>query len=125
MASEKHRVIHVSKFTYRLTFYSGIWIEFQVPFAICESGGGNDLECVDPRAKLEEINNFNVAYSQLCLEKHREISIGSVYTQEKKWYMDPGLPYSVIDIIYGVLSSRLTISTDSSSELCLRPYVGP
>jgi len=59
-------------------------MEFQVPLAVGESGDGDDLQCVDPRAKLEEINNFNVTYSQLCLDEHREISmIGSVYPQEK------------------------------------------
>ena len=86
-------------------------MEFQVPAAVGESGDGNDLQCVDPRAKLEDINNFNVTYSQLCLDEHREISIGSVHPQEKTRYVDPGLPYSVVDIVNGVLSSRLTIST--------------
>ena len=56
-------------------------MEFQVPLAIGESGDGSDLQCVDRRAELEKINNFNVTYSQLRLdEHHREISIGSVYS---------------------------------------------
>jgi len=102
-------------------------MEFQVPVAVGESGDGNDLQCVDPRAKLEEIHNLYVTYSQLCLDKHREISIGSVYFQERTRYMDPGLPYPIVDIVYGVLSSRLTISTTGSSELRLRlrPNVDP
>jgi hypothetical protein len=71
-------VIHVSD---RLSFL--FWMEFQVPVAVGESDDGNDLQCVDPHAKLEEINNFNVTYSQLRLDERREISIGSVYPQEK------------------------------------------
>ncbi len=58
-------------------------MEFQVPVAVGESGDGNDLQCVDPCAKLEEINNFNVTYSQLCLDEHREISMRSVCPQER------------------------------------------
>ena len=100
-------------------------MEFQVPVAVGESGNRSDLQCVDPRAKLEEINNLHVTHFQLCLDEHREISIGSVYPQEKKCYVDPGLPYSIVDIVYGVLSSRLTISTNGSSELCLHPNVDP
>lgn len=74
-------MIHVSEFTYKLSFL--FLMEFPVSLAVGESGDGNDLQCVDPRAKLEEINNFNVTYSQLCLDEHREISNGSVYPQEK------------------------------------------
>lgn len=59
------------------------WMEFQVPVTVGESGDGNYLQCVDPLAKLEEIDNFDVTYSQLCLDEHREISIRYVYPQEK------------------------------------------
>lgn len=60
-------------------------MEFQVPVTVGESDDGEDLQCIDPRAKLEEINNFNVTYSQLCLDEHpsKEISIGSARPQEK------------------------------------------
>jgi len=44
--------------TYRLIFL--FWMEFQVPLAVGESGDGNDLQFVDSRAKLEEVNNLNV-----------------------------------------------------------------
>jgi hypothetical protein len=47
-------------------------MEFQVPVAVGESSDGSDLQCVDPGAKLENVNNFNVTYSQLCLDEHRE-----------------------------------------------------
>ena len=87
MEQEKQRVIHVSEFTYRSSFH--FWMEFQVPVAVGESGDGNNLQCVDPCAKLEEINNFHVAYSQLCLGEHREISIESVYPQEKNAVRGP------------------------------------
>jgi hypothetical protein len=34
--------------------------EFQVPLGVGESRHGNDLECIGPCAKLEEIDNFIV-----------------------------------------------------------------
>ena len=37
--------------------------------------------------------------------------------------VDTGLPYSIVDIVYGVLSGKLTIGTNVPSELCLRPNV--
>ena len=46
-------------------------MEFQVPVAVGESGNRSDLQCVDPRAKLEEINNLHVTHFQLCLDEHR------------------------------------------------------
>jgi hypothetical protein len=76
---EKHRETFRSLLIESFLF----WMEFHVPLAVGESGNGNDLQCVDPRAKLEEINNFNVTYLQLCLDEHREISIRSVCPQEK------------------------------------------
>lgn len=96
-------------------------MEFQVPLAVGESGDGSDFQCVDPRAELEKIDNFNVTYSQLRLdEHHRKISIGFVYpSEEKTRYMDPGFPYSIVDIVDGVLSSRLMIGKYKSSELSL------
>lgn len=46
-------------------------MEFQVSVAVGESGDGNDLQCVVPGAKMEDINNFHITYSQLCLDGHR------------------------------------------------------
>jgi hypothetical protein len=38
----------------------GLRIDFKVPLAVGEFNHLGDLECVDPCAKLKEINNFNV-----------------------------------------------------------------
>jgi len=46
-----------------------------------------------------------------------KLVLGLSILKKKTRYMDPGLPYSVIDIVYGVLSSRLSISTNWPSEL--------
>ena len=70
-ARQTQRVIHVSELLIVVDQAVFLFcVEFQVPVAVGESDDGNDLQCVDPRAKLEEINNFNVTYSQLCLVEH-------------------------------------------------------
>jgi len=39
---------------------SGLRVDFEVPLAVGEFNDLDDLECMNPCAKREEINNFNV-----------------------------------------------------------------
>ncbi len=58
-------------------------IDFQVPLAVGEVNELGDLECVEPCAKRDEINKFNVNGFYLPLDEC-EISVRSFNSHGKK-----------------------------------------
>ena len=80
----------------------------------------NDLVLEPSFTKREEIDNFQIHRLQQRLEEFQGI-ISGLFSNNKKWYVDPDLLWSFVDFEIGVLSSRLANNTNGTSERCLPP----